>query len=558
MTDLNAGRSTYNGEGGLRSILSQILDLQRHYSSSNTPEMQTRGNLIREAGPDRIREMLPETTPSGLAVEGRDGTGLKTRVPWMRVYSHSNSPTATEGWYVVYLFAFDGSSVYLSLNQGTTTFVSGQFVPKPASEITTNVQEARSLLGTLNEPRLTHSISLHDPGTLGPGYEKGNVFAYTYDAARIPADAQLRDDLHRLLELLFRLYGSTHNLKSRVDSGQSVIRHGTGQAGVLTAAGVQQEAALRGLRLDDSVIRSLVAALDSGKHVMLTGPPGTGKTTLAEAAASAGRLAGLCADFVMTTATSDWTTYETVGGLHPTMDGGLAFRRGQFLQAIIDDKWLIVDELNRSNFDRAFGQLFTVLSGQTVELPYTDPETGAPVRIVPELHRGTQAPGEITVSASWRIIATINVFDKALLYEMSYALMRRFAFVEVPAPAEEVYVDLIRGIGGDELLEIMSPLLGLRTIRELGPATFLDAARYVRSRLDSGTAELGRLIYDTFYAFLLPQFEGIDEADAGRLYRTLEPLVKAEASGRLRVALQDVLGVRVRLRPTSPVTEDGE
>ena len=28
----------------------------------------------------------------------------------------------------------------------------------------------------------------------------------------------------------------------------------------------------------------------------------------------------------------------------------------------------------------------------------------------------------------------MNVFDKFLLFEMSYALMRRFAFIEVPAP----------------------------------------------------------------------------------------------------------------------------
>jgi len=32
---------------------------------------------------------------------------------------------------------------------------------------------------------------------------------------------------------------------------------------------------------------------------------------------------------------------------------------------------LVIDELNRADIDKAFGQLFTLLSGQSVQLPYT-------------------------------------------------------------------------------------------------------------------------------------------------------------------------------------------
>ena len=38
------------------------------------------------------------------------------------------------------------------------------------------------------------------------------------------------------------------------------------------------------------------------------------------------------------------------------------------------------------------------------------------------------------VPKSWRLLATLNTYDKASLYQMSYAFMRRFAFVHIPAP----------------------------------------------------------------------------------------------------------------------------
>jgi hypothetical protein len=73
-----------------------------------------------------------------------------------------------------------------------------------------------------------------------------------------------------------------------------------------------------GLSLAPEIYAQLFAALESGKHVILTGPPGTAKTTLAQAVAEAAREAGRCDSYVLSTATADWTTYETIGGLRPT------------------------------------------------------------------------------------------------------------------------------------------------------------------------------------------------------------------------------------------------
>jgi hypothetical protein len=140
---------------------------------------------------------------------GRDATGRKTRVPWTRFGSNSRAPHATEGFYVVYLWAFDGSAVFLSLNQGTTEFVNGQYVRRPIDVLESRVDLARDTVADWTSSRsdLTPP-ELHDvsENSLGRGYELGNVAAVRYESGSIPSDEDLLQDAVQFAQALGKLY----------------------------------------------------------------------------------------------------------------------------------------------------------------------------------------------------------------------------------------------------------------------------------------------------------------------------------------------------------------
>lgn len=191
-----------------------------------------------------------------------------------------------------------------------------------------------------------------------------------------------------------------------------------------------------GLVVPEHILRSAAAAIRVG-HVVFQGPPGTGKSTLVRSLAKAFNVSTYAV-----TAHEDWTIYDVIGRLElrltddrkeeiTPVNGALTeavIRCGNNIVQHFDDplhpqaEWLLIDELNRAHLDKAFGELFSVLG--TDEL--------VPINL-PHQKEGNR---ELVIPRRFRIVATLNSYDKQFVQSLSQAIRRRFAFISLDVPPQ--------------------------------------------------------------------------------------------------------------------------
>lgn len=191
-----------------------------------------------------------------------------------------------------------------------------------------------------------------------------------------------------------------------------------------------------GLVVPDHVLRAAAAAIRVG-HVVIQGPPGTGKSSLVRSLAKAFNVSTYAV-----TAHEDWTIYDVIGRLElrltedrkeeiTPVNGALTeavIRCGNNIVQHFDDplhpqaEWLLIDELNRAHLDKAFGELFSVLG--TDEL--------VPINL-PHQKEGNR---ELVIPRRFRIVATLNSYDKQFVQSLSQAIRRRFTFISLDVPPQ--------------------------------------------------------------------------------------------------------------------------
>ena len=86
----------------------------------------------------------------------------------------------------------------------------------------------------------------------------------------------------------------------------------------------------------------------------------------------------------------------------------------------------------------------------------------------------------------------------------------------------------------------------------MGPAVFIEVSRFIAARRRVAQVSDEDVLFDTFYAFLLPQFEGVDDIKGQELFDFMKGLVGSDKRERLAETLKEVLGVEPETGTSQP------
>lgn len=145
---------------------------------------------VKQAIDKDLSETLSSHFRGQRPVSSGTGIGTVADVPWAGVHPAGAAVTAKQGVYAVYLFARDGSAVYLSFNQGTENVGGG------LSVLRKRVLDMQRAAGIIDPGDV---VELRSSNARPKKYEAGSAYAVRYEAGAVPDDAVLRADLETVV-----------------------------------------------------------------------------------------------------------------------------------------------------------------------------------------------------------------------------------------------------------------------------------------------------------------------------------------------------------------------
>ena len=371
---------------------------------------------------EKVGRLSGIKTRPGQQVESSIGIGTQAFIPWVAILDQDQ--TVQNGIYPVMLFwsnnvdankGFKKPGLYFALAQGTEQSTNSSIGQKTREfrELLLSKSNDPNLEPIFNEPFIIdyiHDFKKFGSSTRPNKYGLSTIFYIYYPiGSSEPSD----EDINHQLSLMLYAKGI---LTNSITSAPSVsnpppLMPSYSMADFISQSGYQKEE-----------IEFWVNLISRKKQIIFQGPPGSGKTYVAE------RLA----QHMVSETTGTWDvvqfhpaySYEDfIQGYFPEpTNSGMQFvlKSGRFLEfcglAEANNSGapfvLIIDEINRANLSRVFGELMYLLEYRNKEIALAS--GGVPFKIPKNVY----------------LIGTMNTADRSIAL-VDHALRRRFAFIRL-------------------------------------------------------------------------------------------------------------------------------
>lgn len=203
---------------------------------------------------------------------------------------------------------------------------------------------------------------------------------------------------------------------------------------------------LKDVYMSEEDYNRLTGVLCNKKNIILQGAPGVGKTYVAKRLAYSIMGVKDVERVKMVQFHQSYSYEDFIMGFRPTLSG-FELKKGAFYnfckKAEIDsdnDYFFIIDEINRGNLSKIFGELFMLIEkdkrGSELQLLYSDEKFAVPKNVY--------------------IIGMMNTADRSLAM-LDYALRRRFAFFDIkPGFDTEGFIEYKKSINNEKFDKLIN------------------------------------------------------------------------------------------------------
>lgn len=185
----------------MRDILLKIMDnyLDKKEDQKSDISKNFRKECIYESEQDLENILRNEFGLFEYDVKCSFGLGNWSSVPWIMIKHEKYELSAQKDYYIVYLFNSDMSGVYLSLNQGWTSFEK-TYQPEEDECAEKVTKYWRKELSHYSKEFTTDiDLKKEKKKSLANGYERCHIFGKFYPKSAIPDNNTLKDDLKKII-----------------------------------------------------------------------------------------------------------------------------------------------------------------------------------------------------------------------------------------------------------------------------------------------------------------------------------------------------------------------